>query len=63
MAKGTAEERILAYVEKIKDKPIREMLTVCQERRKVPRDCLTDGSLEEFAKRILALEERAGSNG
>ena len=57
--KQTAEGRIDALIDGIKDKAIRDMLKISQRSRKYPKDCITDGSLEELAKRIRGLEEKA----
>jgi hypothetical protein len=45
-------------VDKVKDRDIRQLLSITQKNRKYPIDCLTDGAFEKLVKYIVALEDK-----
>lgn len=50
------ENKILANIDRITDDDIRSILKVCAKNRMYPRDCLTNGSLDQLVSKIIALE-------
>lgn len=55
--KSTEDEKLDALILKIKSPEIRTMLGICENSRKYPKDCITDGGLEVLVGYILKLEK------
>jgi hypothetical protein len=56
MAANTYEDKINRLIDGVADTDIKSILKVCAKNRMYPKDCLTNGSMEQLVNKILALE-------
>lgn len=56
MAANTYEDKINRLIDGVADTDIKSILKVCVKNRMYPKDCLTNGSMEQLVNKILALE-------
>lgn len=56
MAVNEYERRIDLIIGKIQDKDIRSTMAVASKNRAYPKDCLTNGALEQLARKICEYE-------
>jgi hypothetical protein len=54
-------ESLSKLVERVRDKKVREILSVTQKTRKYPIDALTDGSFGILVKYIVELEDQVAA--
>lgn len=57
---GETMDRVSTIISKVSDNDIRTILGICQQKRKYPKDCITDGGLEKLAQYIVNLESKKG---
>lgn len=56
MATDSYEDKINRLIEGVADADVKSILKVCAKNRMYPKDCLTNGSMEQLVNKILALE-------
>ena len=52
------EDKINDMIDRIDDKDMASILKVCTKNRMYPKDCLTNGSMEDLIRRVIGYEER-----
>ena len=58
MASSEYDKLLDSLAKQIHDPDIRSTLTVVSARKLYPRDCITNGSIEQLMRKIIAMEAK-----
>lgn len=58
MASSEYDKMLDNLAKQIRDPDIRSTLTVVSARKLYPRDCITNGSIEQLMRKIIAMEAK-----